>query len=47
MHARVEPSKAKKDVHTNGKGKSKPTHDINIKYFKCLEKGHIASQCPN
>jgi hypothetical protein len=37
------------DAHTDGKGKSKsqPTHDRDIKCFKCLGKRHIASQCPN
>jgi hypothetical protein len=35
-YAKAEPPKAKKD-----------THDRDIKCFKCLEKGHIASQCPN
>ena len=24
-----------------------PTHNRDIKYFKCQGKGHIASQCPN
>ena len=33
----------------DGKGKfeSQPTCDRDIKCFKCLRKGHIASQCPN
>ena len=46
---RAEPPKPKKDTHTDGKGKSKsqPTRDRDIKCFKCLRKGHIASQCPN
>jgi hypothetical protein len=44
-----EPPKAKKDTHTDGKGKSEsqPTRDRDIKCFKYLGKGHIASQCPN
>ena len=48
-YANAEPPKAKKDTHTDGKGKSEcqPTRDIDIKCFKCLGKGHITSQCPN
>jgi len=44
-----EPPKAKKDTHIDGKGKSEsqPTRDRDIKCFKYLGKGHIASQCPN
>jgi hypothetical protein len=47
--AKAEPPKAKKDTHTNGKGKyeSQPTRERDIKCFKCLRKGHIASQCLN
>ena len=49
MHAKAKPPKARKDAHMNGKGifESQPTHDIDIKCFKYLEKGHIASQCLN
>jgi len=45
LYAKAEPPKAKKDTHTDGKGKfeSQPTRDRDIKYFKCLGKGHIAS----
>jgi len=48
-YAKAEPPKAKKDTYMDGKGKSKsqPTRDRYIKWFKCLRKGHIASQCPN
>ena len=48
-YAKAEPPKAKKDTHTDGKGKSEyqPTRDRDIKCFKCLGKGHIASQCLN
>jgi hypothetical protein len=41
----VQPSNARKDAHTDWKGKSEsqPTYDRDIKCFKCLGKGHIAS----
>jgi hypothetical protein len=49
MHVKAEPPKPKKDAHMAGKGKSEsqPTHDKEIKCFKCLGNKHIASQCPN
>jgi hypothetical protein len=47
MHAKVKPSKSKKVAYMDGKGKSEsesePTRDRDIKCFKCLRKGHIAS----
>jgi hypothetical protein len=45
-YAKAEPPNAKKDAHTDWKGKSKsqPTRDRAIKCFKCLGKGHTASQ---
>ena len=48
MHAKVEPPKTKNEAFMDRKGKSKtwPIQDREIKYFKCVRKGHIASQCP-
>jgi len=48
-YAKAEPPNAKKDAHTDWKGKSEsePTRDRDIKYFKCLGKWHNTSQCPN
>lgn len=47
--AKPEPPKAKEEVSNKGKGNSdsQPTRNRDIKCFKCLGKGHIASQCPN
>jgi hypothetical protein len=48
-YAKAEPPKAKNDSHMDRKGKSESqlTRDRDIKCFKCLGKGYIASQCPN
>ena len=44
-----EAPKSKDEASTKGKGKSdsQPSNSGDIKYFKCLGTGHIASQCPN
>jgi hypothetical protein len=49
FYVKVEPPKAKKDAHADRKGnsESQPASDRDIKCFKWLGKGHIASQCPN
>ena len=41
--------KTKEDVTSKNKGKidSQPNRNRDIKCFKCLGSGHIASQCPN
>ena len=43
VYAKAEPPKAKTEYHIDGKGKSEsqPTHDRDIKCFKCLGKGYI------
>jgi hypothetical protein len=48
-YAKAEPPNAKTDAYMDWKGKSEsqPTRNRDIKCFKCLGKGHIASQCPN
>jgi hypothetical protein len=48
-YAKAEPPNAKNDAHTDWKSKSEsqPTRDRDIKCFKCLGKGHIASECAN
>jgi len=40
--------RGKKDAHTDvtGKSESQPTYDKDIKCFKCLGKGNVASRCP-
>ncbi|KAL5787573.1 hypothetical protein ACOSP7_004522 [Xanthoceras sorbifolium] len=47
--AKAEPSKDHKAGGTinQGKSDSQPTRNRDIKCFKCLVAGHIASQCPN
>ncbi|KAL5758490.1 hypothetical protein ACOSP7_021101 [Xanthoceras sorbifolium] len=47
--AKAEPSKDHKAGGTINQGKpdSQPTKNHDIKFFKCLGAGHIASQCPN
>ncbi|KAL5794511.1 hypothetical protein ACOSP7_003105 [Xanthoceras sorbifolium] len=47
--AKAEPSKDHKAGGTinQGKSDSQPTRNRDIKCFKCLGAGHIASQCPN
>ncbi|KAL5813709.1 hypothetical protein ACOSQ4_024350 [Xanthoceras sorbifolium] len=47
--AKAEPSRDHKAGGTINKGKpdSQPTRNRDIKCFKCLGAGHIASQCPN
>jgi hypothetical protein len=49
MGAKVEPSKAKKEVPIKSKGKfdTQPLRNHDIKYFRCLEIGDIVSQYPN
>ncbi|KAK5833482.1 hypothetical protein PVK06_017321 [Gossypium arboreum] len=43
------PTKINKPVGESSKGKevANPKHTRDIKCFKCLGRGHIASQCPN
>ena len=47
--AKTEPSKDHKAGGTLNQGKSdpQPSRNRDIKCFKCLGAGHIASQCPN
>ena len=47
--SRTEPPKAKVDVPTNAKGKSKtqPKRTRDVKCFRCQGHGHYALECPN
>lgn len=49
MKNNYDPSKDKKDIYTNSRGKTKTSTscNIDIPYFYCLRVGYIASQCPN
>jgi hypothetical protein len=49
MESRYDPSKDKKDIYTNSRGKTKTSTFCNsdIKYFHYLRVGHIASRYPN
>uniref|UniRef100_A0A2N9IFA2 Uncharacterized protein n=1 Tax=Fagus sylvatica TaxID=28930 RepID=A0A2N9IFA2_FAGSY len=45
---KTEPPKGKNEGTSNKpKVESQPSRNRDIKYFKCLGSGHIASQCPN
>jgi hypothetical protein len=47
FNIKAKPSKVKKEVIVDSKGKRKtqPTRNHDIKCFRCLEVGHLASQC--
>ena len=47
--SKTEPPKAKLDVPTSAKGKSKtqPKRTRDVKCFRCQGHGHYASECPN
>lgn len=46
---KTEPPKAREDFNSKNKSKTKsqPQKNRDMKCFKCLGSGHIASQCPN
>ena len=49
IQTKSEPLKKKGDVSDSGKGKldSQSSRSSEVRCFKCMERGHIASQCPN
>lgn len=51
LNAKDKPTTSKdfKRAETKAKGKelAQSTRNRDVTYFKCLGKGHIASQCPN
>ena len=48
IKSKTEPPKRREEVPNANRGKTEfPTRNRDIKCFKCLGTGHIASQCPN
>jgi hypothetical protein len=46
--SKTEPPKRRDDIPNASKGKTESqSRNRDIKYFRCLGVGHIASQCPN